>query len=106
MGSQYAICFPDKEFLFTCIADTQGAPAGSDIPVVMREELYPHLSDAPLAENRDAHAELADKIERLAVLPIPGGLRRKDGFGSQRSLVCFGRQPNGDHADAPVLQGR
>ena len=38
----------------------------------MREELYPHLADAPLAENRDAHAELADKIERLAVLPIPG----------------------------------
>ena len=39
----------------------------------MREELYPHLSDAPLAENRAAHAELADKIERLAVpLPIPG----------------------------------
>ena len=32
MGSQYAICFPDQEFLFTCIADTQGAPAGSDIP--------------------------------------------------------------------------
>ena len=72
MGSQYAICFPDKEFLFTCISDTQGAPAGSDIPVVMREELYPHLADAPLAENRDAHAELCDKIERLAVLPIPG----------------------------------
>ena len=72
MGSQYAICFPDKEFLFTCIADTQGAPAGSAIPAVMREELYPHLSDAPLAENRDAHAELSDKIERLAVLPIPG----------------------------------
>jgi hypothetical protein len=38
----------------------------------MREELYPHLSDAPLPENRDAHAELSDKIERLTVLPIPG----------------------------------
>ncbi len=49
MGSQYAICFPDKEFLFTCIADTQGAPAGSAIPDVMWEELYPHLADAPLA---------------------------------------------------------
>ena len=72
MGSQYAICFPDQEFLFTCIADTQGAPAGSDIPTVMREELYPHLADALLAEDRDAHAELADKIERLAVLPVPG----------------------------------
>jgi CubicO group peptidase (beta-lactamase class C family) len=72
MGSQYAICFPDREFLFTCIADTQGAPAGSAIPAVMWEELYPYLSDAPLPENRAAHAELADKIEWLAVLPLPG----------------------------------
>jgi hypothetical protein len=74
MGSQYAICFPDKEFMFTCIADTQGAPAGSAIPAVMREELYPYLSDAPLPENRNAHAELADQIARLAVLPLPGNL--------------------------------
>jgi CubicO group peptidase (beta-lactamase class C family) len=72
MGSQYAICFPDKEFIFTCIADTQGAPSGSAIPAVMWEELYPHLADAPLAENREAHAELSDKIARLAVLPLPG----------------------------------
>lgn len=72
MGSQYALCFPDKEFLFACIADTQGAPAGSAIPEVMWEEIYPHLADAPLPENHDAHAALAEKIERLAVLPLPG----------------------------------
>ncbi|MCC6455906.1 MAG: serine hydrolase [Caldilineaceae bacterium] len=72
MGSQYAFCFPDKDFLFTCIADTQGAPSGSAIPTVMWEELYPYLADAPLAEDGDAHAELADQIERLAVLPLPG----------------------------------
>ena len=72
MGSQYAICYPDREFLFTCIADTQGAPAGSAIPEVMREEIYPHLADAPLPENPSAHAALTDRIESLAVLPIPG----------------------------------
>jgi len=72
MGSQYAICFPEREFLFACIADTQGAPAGSGIPALMREELYPHLSDAPLSENPTAHAELSATIARLAVLPIPG----------------------------------
>ena len=72
MGSQYAICFPDKEFIFTCIADTQGAPQGSAIPAVMREELYPHLADAPLAEDPAAHAALSAKIEKLAVLPLPG----------------------------------
>jgi CubicO group peptidase (beta-lactamase class C family) len=72
MGSQYAICFPDKEFLFTRISDTQGAPSGSAIPAVMREELYPYLSDEPLPENTDAQAELSHKINGLAVLPLPG----------------------------------
>ena len=72
MGSQYAICFPDKEFLFTCIADTQGAPAGSAIPDVMWEELYPHLSNASLPEDRNAHVALSSTIEQLAVLPISG----------------------------------
>ena len=72
MGSQYAICFPDQDLVFTCISDTQGAPAGSAIPTVMRQEIYAHLSDAPLPENPDVHAKLANKIDQLAVLPIPG----------------------------------
>lgn len=74
MGSQYALCFPDKEFLFACIADTQGAPAGSPIPDVMWEEIYPHLAEAPLPEDRNAQAALAAKIEQLAILPFPGSL--------------------------------
>lgn len=72
MGSQYAFCYPDKEFLFACIADTQGAPSGSPIPQVMREEIYPHLADGPLPEDREAQAALAEKISQLAVLPLPG----------------------------------
>ena len=73
MGSQLAICFPDRAFLFACIADTQGAPSGNGISTVMREELLPHLSDAPLPEDPDAQAELSDTITRLEVLPVPGG---------------------------------
>jgi len=72
MGSQYALCYPDSEFQFCCISDTQGAPSGSAIPAVMREELYPHLSDAPLPGDPDTQEELSAKIEGLAVLPIPG----------------------------------
>lgn len=74
MGSQFAICFPDSEFLFTCIADTQGAPAGSAIPDVMWAEIYPHLADAPLRENPNDQAALTETIEQLAVLPLPGNL--------------------------------
>ena len=72
MGSQYAICLPNKDFQFTCISDTQGATSGSAIPAVMREELYPHLSDTPLPENPDTQAALSEKIQDLAVLPLPG----------------------------------
>lgn len=72
MGSQFAICLPNKEFIFTCIADTQGAPAGSAIPDVMYEEIYTHLADAPLPEDSNTNAALSAKIERLAVLPLQG----------------------------------
>ena len=72
MGSQYAICFPDKAFAFTCISDTQGAPSGSHIPDVMLEEIYPHLSATPLPEDEAAQAALAEKISSLTVLPLLG----------------------------------
>ncbi|MDA0745723.1 MAG: serine hydrolase [bacterium] len=72
MGSQFAFCFPDRDFLFTCIADTQGSTAGVGIPDVMRQEIYPHLSDTPLPEDRAACEELADAIGRLAILPAAG----------------------------------
>lgn len=74
MGSQYAFCFPDKGFLFACIADTQGAPAGSAIPTVMWEELYPYLADTPLPEEPSTQAALTQQIEQLAVLPLPGSI--------------------------------
>ena len=77
MGSQYALCFPDKEFLFACIADTQGAPAGTAIPSVMRQEIYRHVSDSRVPEDPAAQAELSDRIERLAVLPVPGNAGAK-----------------------------
>ncbi|MFN8440298.1 MAG: serine hydrolase [Caldilineaceae bacterium] len=77
MGSQYALCFPDKEFLFACIADTQGAPTGSPIPAVMWEEIYPHLADAPLPEDRNAQVALTAKIKQLTMLPLPGNLTAK-----------------------------
>ncbi len=92
MGSQYALCFPDRDFLFACIADTQGAPAGSTIPDVMREELYTHLSDGPLPEDPHAQTALREKIERLAVLPIPG--KSDAGVASEVSGVWYALEEN------------
>lgn len=72
MGSQFAICVPEKEFLFACISDTQGAPSESAIRTVVWEELYPHIAEAPLPEDPGTGAELSDVIDRLTVLPLPG----------------------------------
>lgn len=73
MGSQLALCFPDKDFIFACIADTQGAGAtGSGIEEAMWEELYPALADKPLPENPMAHEKLENKIRQLKILPQAG----------------------------------
>ena len=65
------MCFPDTGFQVTYTADTQGAPAGTDIPIVVREELLPHLSHSPLPESPTAQARLTEKIEQLQIQPLP-----------------------------------
>ncbi len=72
MGSQYAIAFPERDFLFTCNADTQGAPSGTAIPQLMREELLPDVADAPLPADPATQVALREKIESLASVPLPG----------------------------------
>lgn len=72
MGGQFAICLPERDLLFACIADTQGAPSGSEIPEVFYEEIYPHLSNEALPEDPGAVAELSAAIKGLQMLPLPG----------------------------------
>jgi CubicO group peptidase (beta-lactamase class C family) len=71
MGSQYALCFPEKDFLFACIADTQGSRKPG-VREVFYGELYPHIADGPLPEDPETHHLLQDKIRRLHVLPQMG----------------------------------
>jgi hypothetical protein len=73
MGSQLAFCYPDKDLLFACISDTQGAGAtGSGITDVFYEEIFNKISDSPLAENTDGNERLATKIKELHILPQHG----------------------------------
>ena len=73
MGSQFAYCFPDRDFIFACIADTQGdGPTGTDIEDAMWREIYAQLSDAPLPEDPPALARLREKIASLAWVPQDG----------------------------------
>ncbi|NLO36458.1 MAG: serine hydrolase [Clostridiaceae bacterium] len=76
MGSQLAICFPEQDFIFTCIADTQGAGStGQGIYDAMREELLAHLSPAALPEEPEDLAQLRQKVASLEVLPQSGDSR-------------------------------
>lgn len=73
MGSQLAMCFPDKDFAFTCISDTQGAgPTGTGIREPMWQELYANLSDEPLPEDPEGVSLLHERIRRLEILPQDG----------------------------------
>lgn len=73
MGSQLAMCFPDKDFIFTCISDTQGSGAtGSGIYEAMWEELFPYLADGSLPEQPEEKKKLQEKIGQLQILPQAG----------------------------------
>lgn len=74
MGSQIAYCYPDKDFLFACIADTQGlgSTTGTGIKDAFFEEIYSQIKDSPLPFDADTNFELKKKIESLKILPQQG----------------------------------
>lgn len=75
MGAQYALCYPEKDFIFACIGDTQGRDlAGKEIIDAFYEEIYDKISDSPLPEDDKAYNKLKEKIKTLKVLPQRGNL--------------------------------
>jgi CubicO group peptidase (beta-lactamase class C family) len=75
MGSQFAFCIPDKDFLFACISDTQGAAStGTGVEDAFRKEILSKIKDFPLPYDADSHDRLKQKIETLKVLPQRGEL--------------------------------
>lgn len=76
MGSQYAICLPDKDFILVTTGDTQGCTtAGAHIFGALWGELYPSLADGPLPSDPAAQERLQAQIGGLA-LPLPVGATR------------------------------
>lgn len=72
MGSQLAFCYPDRDFIFACISDTQGAgPTGAGIQELF-DELYEQISDQPLPEDPVLFAALKEKKLGLKILPQEG----------------------------------
>lgn len=76
MGSQLALCYPDKDLIFACISDTQGAgPTGTGIYDVFKGEIFPSVSGTPLPEDEKTRRLLEEKIGTLKILPQRGEKR-------------------------------
>lgn len=70
MGSQETRCYPKEDVVVVVTADTQGMQNGSDI--IFQDifaEVFEHLSDGPLPEDRSAYEALAERSTRQA-LPV------------------------------------
>ena len=73
MGDQLTICYPDKDLLFSCIADNQGTG-------IIREMIFQTLEDEfinkikaePIRENKTAQRELDKLISSLKLFHVTG----------------------------------
>ncbi|MCU6712704.1 beta-lactamase family protein [Paenibacillus sp. J5C_2022] len=73
MGSQLALCYPERDLLFACISDTQGQANGeAAIRAAFREEIWAHIRDSPLPEDTATYAKLQNCIGNLGILPQLG----------------------------------
>ena len=86
MGSQYAFCFPGKDFLFVCQGDTQCAAdrAGDLVYAGVKKLLHDRLQDKALPNNDDEYQTMCQALE---------GLQLFTDFGEQHS--AFESQLNG-----------
>lgn len=74
LGSQFAFCFPEKELIFACIADTQGYTTGPGISEIFYNEIFSKIKDSPLPDDVELNIALNKRIESLKILPQQGSL--------------------------------
>jgi hypothetical protein len=75
MGSQLAYCYPDQDFIFACISDTQGSGAtGTGIVDAFREEIFSQLKDNALPYDAETNTILNQKVKSLQILPQRGNM--------------------------------
>ena len=69
MGGQFVFCFPEKNFMFVCNADTQGngAAPGDYVYEKVVDFIYENISAVPLAENEKEYASLTEKLNNLTI---------------------------------------
>ncbi|MDR3191567.1 MAG: beta-lactamase family protein [Treponema sp.] len=73
MGSQLAVCLPEKDILLVTTADTQSIQGGHDIILdAFWTGVYPRIEKGKLSENGEALAKLRDKLGRLEFPALDG----------------------------------
>jgi CubicO group peptidase (beta-lactamase class C family) len=73
MGSQLAVCVPEKDLLLVTTGDTQSVQGGHDMILdAFWTGVYPHIAKEKLSEDREALAKLADKLGRLEFPQVDG----------------------------------
>ncbi len=74
MGSQFAICLPEQDFILVTTADTQAVSTdAAQIYRLLWSEIYPHLVKGDvLPENPDGQEMLQRQIDGLSLLTVQG----------------------------------
>ena len=74
MGSQLVLCFPDKNFMFVCQADTQCAGDSTQdyIYDAVKHLLYEKLESKRIGENEQAYKKLCERLDVLSLEEVCG----------------------------------
>lgn len=106
MGSQFAFCFPDKDFLFACISDTQGsAHEDTGIEDCFHEEIFQNIKDHPLSCDDEISAKLEEKIRTLRILPQRGNLKSSYVQKTNHKWYRLNRNPMGIKTMRLIFEG-
>ena len=73
MGTQLAVCLPEKNTLLVTSGDTQSIPAGQDLVLdAFWRFIYPYISDKIMEKKPDKLAALKNKLACLEFPPVDG----------------------------------
>lgn len=73
MGSQYTVCLPEYDLIFSCTADTQGHPHAQDLILgYFFDLIVENMSPSALPEDPEAYEYLTEETSDLKLYAIQG----------------------------------
>ena len=91
MGGQLAVCFPQHNFVFATMSDTQGSPDGiKNIFDAFYRQVYPYLESSPLKESEESLTDMIDNLK----LPVASSMYEPYKDGKKEMAQSYSMQPN------------